>query len=241
VSAKDDDPAGQLLIQEVDEELRREQYLALWRRYGVYIIILVVGVVVLVAGYEGWRAWQDRLRQEEPARFGAAAALVAEGKKDEGLNELSSLAADGRTGYATAALMAEADLKARSGDIKGAMDTYDRLASSGASAIYRDLAVLKGALLGMDSGDSRFESRLNGLTVAGNPWRYSALETLAAAALRKGDNKHAGDLFRQLADDLTAPQGVRARAAEMLAASAGLGGTPASSTPPASLPDKTKG
>ena len=55
------------------------------------------------------------------------------------------------------------------------------------------------------------------LVAGNNPWRYNAKEFTALLAQRAGDTQRAGQLFRELADDATAPQGIRARAAEMSA------------------------
>ena len=69
-----------------------------------------------------------------------------------------------------------------------------------------------------DDGDPQAAiDRLKPLTESGNPWRASALEMTAVARLKLGDKTGAVELFKQLADDLAAPEGVRARAAEMAA------------------------
>ncbi len=56
------------------------------------------------------------------------------------------------------------------------------------------------------------------MTAAGDPWRPTVLELTAIARLQSGDKSGALDLYKSLADDLAAPQGLRARAAEMAAA-----------------------
>ena len=56
------------------------------------------------------------------------------------------------------------------------------------------------------------------MTAGGNPWRPTAIELTAAARLKSGDKSGALCLYQSLADDLAAPQGLRARAAEMAAA-----------------------
>ena len=60
--------------------------------------------------------------------------------------------------------------------------------------------------------------RLQPLTASGHPWRASALDLTAAAKLKSGDRGGALEIYKQLADDLSAPRGLRARAAEMAAA-----------------------
>lgn len=233
-----DDQSGELLIREVEEDLRREYYLKLWRRYGGYLIAASVAIVLTVACYQGWRAWQGHIQRQDAQRFAAASEALANGKQDDALAILADLARNGRTGYTTAALMAEADVKARSGDRDGAIAAYDRLVNSTAPALYRDLAVMKRALLVLNDGDlGEGEKRVADIAVAGNPWRHTAMEILAANALKKGSAARATELYRQISNDAQAPQGMRARATEMLATSA-LSAPPGAATV---TDDKVKG
>ncbi len=98
------------------------------------------------------------------------------------------------------------------------MATYDSLAGdSSAGETYRDLAVLLSVQHQLDSGDpDGLMARLAPLTAEDNPWRYSALELTALLANRAGDRARAREIFTRLGDDAGAPQGLRARAREML-------------------------
>jgi hypothetical protein len=114
--------------------------------------------------------------------------------------------------------MREAAMLSQAGDVAGAAAVYEQLSASSEPAIYRELATLKWALLELDTADpAQLEARLTPLAGFGKPWHYAATELLALVAQKKGDGKRAADLFKQLADDLQAPAGIRARAAEMLA------------------------
>jgi hypothetical protein len=75
------------------------------------------------------------------------------------------------------------------------------------------------AVLAVDAAP-RAEAELaaGGLQAAGSPFLNSGREAEALAALRAGDEARARELYRTIADDLTAPPGLRQRAAEMLAA-----------------------
>ena len=89
-------------------------------------------------------------------------------------------------------------------------------------SIYRDLALIMSVMHDLDIGDpAQLSASLTGLMAADNPWRHSAKELTALAAQKAGDKSKAGKLYKELADDATAPSGIRARAAEM---SAILGG-----------------
>ncbi len=114
----------------------------------------------------------------------------------------------------------EAGLRAKLGDTAGAIAACDALATDpSVDPIYRDLAVLLAAQYGMQKGDPKeIIHRLAPLTVASSPWHPSALELTALAQMKAGDKAAARTTYQHIADDLTAPQGLRARAAEMVAA-----------------------
>ena len=103
---------------------------------------------------------------------------------------------------------------------ESAIATYRRADyQSGMAAAYNNLAVLLSVMHGLPESDPKIAiERLQRLTESGNPWRASALELTAAAKLKAGDRNGALDIYKTLADDLTAPQKLRARAAEMAAA-----------------------
>lgn len=219
MTTKNDDAATDLLIKEVDEELRQEQLENLWKRYGSLFIAAAVVLVLAVAGWQGWNTWQTKQRQASGAQFSEAAQLIAAGKRDQATAILSKLAAEGSAGYRMLAEMKLADLKLEAGDAAGTAAGYERVATMGVDPVYRNLALLKVAYLKLDAGDTAaVEKSVEPLAVESSAWRHSAREVLALAALKKGDAARAAELFRKVADDPAAPQGVRARAAEMLAA-----------------------
>jgi hypothetical protein len=85
--------------------------------------------------------------------------------------------------------------------------------------VFRELATLLSAMQAMPDGDPHSViDRLAPLTSPGNPWRSTALELTAAARLKAGDKSGALEVYKTLADDLAAPQGMRTRAAEIVAA-----------------------
>jgi hypothetical protein len=70
-----------------------------------------------------------------------------------------------------------------------------------------------------DTADpAQLTQQLRPLTDAKNPWHYSALEITAILAKRAGDTEKAKQILSGLADDLDAPQALRIRATETLAA-----------------------
>ncbi len=206
------------LLREIDEELRQEQYAKLWKKYGNYLIAAALAFVLAVAGYQGWRTFDVKNRMEQGERFAAAQELATSGKTAAAAEAFAALADDAGGGYELLARLRTAAARAKTGDKPGAVAIYRQLSEdSGIDPVYRDLAVVLEALLVIDDTDSgTIRSRLAPLMADDNPWRHSARELAAHAALRAGDRKAARELFTNLARDGAAPQGIRSRAGEML-------------------------
>lgn len=218
---KNDDTAAELLIREVDEELRQEQFTELWKKYGSLFIGAGVLVVVAVAAWQGWNSWQNKQRQMYGTAFSQASDLLQQGKRDEAVAAFTKLATEGTAGYKVLSELKLADLKLGAGDRDGAIALYDKVASSSADAPYRDIATLKSAYLKVDTADAAsLQKVVEPLSAESSAWRHSAREILALLALKQGDAGKAGEWLRKVADDPAAPQGVRARATELLSATA---------------------
>jgi hypothetical protein len=208
------------IFQEVDEELRRENFAKLWARYGKYVIALAVLIVLATAGVTQWRQYQKHQREAEGARYVAALDLARAGKDKDAADAFSVIARQAGSGHAMLARLEEAALKARSGDSADAVKLYDAVAADGSvDPTYRDVATLLAAQYGLDAGDPKaIIAQLAPLTSATNPWHPTALELTALAQLKSGDKAAARATYKRIADDLSAPQNLRARATEMISA-----------------------
>jgi hypothetical protein len=201
------------IFREIDEELRRDNFLKLWSRYGRYVIAIAVLALAVAGGIAAWRAHQLSERQAQSARFASALALARADKNGDAATVFATIAKEGG-GYSILASFEKA------GDRAKAAAAYDRIAgSNGLGPTFRDLAVLLSVMQETpDANPKSAIARLAPLTAAGSPWRSTALELTAAAQLKLGDKKAALEIYKGLADDLTAPRSLRARAAEMAAA-----------------------
>jgi len=207
------------IFREIDEELRRDNLLKLWSRYGRYIIAIAVFALVVAGGFVAWRDHQLSERRAQSTRYAGALTLAREGKEADAVKVFAAIAHEGG-GYAILAAFEEAALLAKSGDREAAAAAYDRVAA--ASEFDPDLrgrAVLLSVMQRMPEADAQTTiDRLAPLTASGNPWRPSAIELTALARLKLQDKSGALALFKSLADDPATPQSLRARAAEMATA-----------------------
>ncbi len=205
------------IFREVDEDLKHERYVKLWRRYGSYVIGVAVGIVLTTAAHVGWREYHESQQLAQGNRFARAMELATEGQNREAAAAFADLAGWAAPGYATLARFKEAAVRARQGDLGGAVAIYDELADSAVTKTFRDLAVVLAVAYSLDGGDpAKLSERLAPVAAADNPWRYSALELTALLARRTGDVDREREIFTRLSEDPAAPEGIRTRAGEML-------------------------
>jgi hypothetical protein len=213
------------IFDEVDEELRAERAQQLLKRYGGVIVAGALVIVGAAAGWQGWRWYEARQDQAAAAEYlvamnlaNATAAGTSETSRTAAAAAFAGLTTTAPQGYATLARLREAGLKADAGDLPGALTLWDQVAGdSSADPILRDLASLLWAQHQIDTGDpALLTARLKALAMPANAWHSLAQEQLALLDLRQGKTDQAKAALRQLAQDVTAPSGVRGRASGLL-------------------------
>ena len=206
------------IFREVDEDLRHERYLKLWRRWRYWLLGVGVAALGAAVAYVMIADARESAREAEGRQFAAAMAGIESGRGSEAVEQLAMLSADSETGYAALARLAEADARAGRGDISGAIFVYDQIAAdSRLDPLYRDLGALLAAQRLVDRASAaEVNQRLAPLLAGHSPWRPLAAELSAIAELRAGNETAARSLFAELVSDPAAPLGMRQRAAELL-------------------------
>ena len=163
-------------IDEVSEEVRKDQLFGYMRKYG-WIAVLVVLVVV-----GGTAFLEVRKSQAASAAQATGDDILAALEIDDDANRAAALAAVEVEGGAAAVtgLLAAADLT-ETGDFEGAVNALSNVASQDAAPqVYRDIAALKSAMLA-DGPLSESDRRaiLEQLAIPGGAFRLLAQEQLA--------------------------------------------------------------
>ena len=211
------------IFQEVDEEVRRDKAKVLWRKYGVYVIIICVGIVLGTAGRVLWREYKAAQQTEESGRYIVSKKLLDEGNAVEALSSFQSLASEANTGYGTIAKFQAVIARVKTGDKAGAVVELDLIAADkDIDPIFRGLANLQAVMLLVDNCASEdLRRRITYLLEKDSPWRYSGLEMQAILKFRDGDLDSARSEFKAISEDAGAPTSMRNRAKQLVAA---LGG-----------------
>lgn len=205
------------IFKEVDEEVRRDQALAFWNKHQNNLIALAL---VIIAAAGGWRWYQTQQRaaaEAAGARYEAAVQLAREDKSAEADAAFQEIIRQGPTGYALLARFRGAAEIAKTDKAK-AVSIFDGIANdAGLDVAMRDIARLRAAMLRIDDADAaEIKSRLEPLAAPGAPFRNTARELLAFAALKAEDFDAAARWLDAIVVDAQAPQSIKSRAEALI-------------------------
>lgn len=204
-------------LREVDEEVRRDQFMGFWRRYGAILAIVVVLGLAALGGFLWWNAERAKKAGLEGEQFSQALTDLSQNKKDGVQAKLDGLLASPHDGYRAASKLTIAAMAFEGGDEKKAIAQYKIVADDPeAPQPYRDIALIRQTTLEFDTlPPATVIERLKPIAVAGNPWFGSAGELVAMAQIKAKRPDLAGPIFAAMAKDEQVPQTIRARAVRM--------------------------
>jgi hypothetical protein len=211
---------NEAFLREVDDELRRDQAMHLWRRWGrIAIVAIVIGLVALAA-WLFWRSKQTEARGVEGEQMAQAIQKLEAGDVAGATPMLDQLGKSDTKGYRAAAQMALAATALGKGDTADAAKRYAAIAAdTSIDQPYRDLALIRQTAAEYDTlKPATVIDRMRPLAVPGNPFFGSAGEMSGIAYMRLGQPKVAGTMFAAMAADRQVPESMRSRAVQLAAA-----------------------
>ena len=203
-------------IEEVTEEVRRDRLFGLFRKYGWIGGVVVVALV----GGAAWTEWSKSRAEARAEAFGDAIIDALDtGTPEERRTALSAVQADGEQAGLLQLILASDPQEDRAATL-AALDKV--AADASLSPGYRDLAVLRRVLVaGTDMPLADRRTALQGISVAGRPYRTLAEEQLAYLLVEEGNKDTAIAAMITLIQDQEASGPLRARLGQMVTA---LGG-----------------
>lgn len=204
--------SSESIIQEVDDELRRDRIRKLWRQLGPFVIGAAVLVVLVVAGYEGWTWWQKTQSSKSSDLFYSATKIADGTDFDAAKTALDGVIKDGSGGYPMLAQFRQAALLAQQGKIDDAVAAYDGLSSSVSNSHLRELALILAGNLLIDKGDvGAVQQRVGGSLTPESPLRNAAREVLGLAQYKAGKLDDAMTSFNAIMTDPGVTSDIRSR------------------------------
>jgi hypothetical protein len=223
----DDKRAGsdEAFLREVEDAVRSSDLQNFWRRYGRWLLgLLVIGL----ASFGGWIFYQNQQRQAAEVvseEFVKAMDDFKAGNDKAALAKLALIAKSDQPGYRAMSQIMQANIAAKQAEQKPsetgrAVAAFAKVAQdSSLPKPFRDLALLRQTMLEFDTLEpQKTIDRLKPLAVAGNPWFGTAGEMTAISYRKLGKDNLAGPIFAQIAKQEDLPASLRSRAAQMAGA-----------------------
>ncbi len=204
-------------INEVEEELRKDDYNRLLKRYGP-AIAAVIAAIILGAAFLEYREYAEgKVASATAAEYTAAAKLASDGNADASIAAFVDMSESSPNGYAGLALMRAAALELERNNAPAAVGLYDRAAARFDAPRHKQLAQLKAAYILADQGAyTDVASRLGVLVQAEAPYEYLARELLGFVSAQSGDVSAAREQFSYLTTIPGVPPTIKDRAEQSM-------------------------
>lgn len=206
-----------VLMREVDEAVRRDQFQHVGRRFG---LLIGAGLLAALLAFGAWLFWRERQESHFETRSEQLVTAFDElegGTLPQADRKLAPLATGEGDAAAISAGLARAGIALRDNRRDEAVPIYQAIVDNGnAPEPYRQLASVRLAAAQFEEVQPQVViDRLRPLAVPGNPWFGSAGELVAMAYLKQDRADLAGPLLAAIAKDETVPPTLRSRTRQL--------------------------
>lgn len=190
-------------IREVNEEIRQEKAKALWGRYGPYLILAAVLLVLATGVYQIYNHWQASKAGRIGDTFLVSLDLANEHNFDEALKKLDDVEKSGFGDYSFLAELRQASIFMEQGDATKAVAEFDKIADNKeAPEILKKIAKIRAAYILVDTGSFEdVEKRVKDQANDVDPTRIMAREALGLSAYKAGKMDDARYYFQKILDE----------------------------------------
>ena len=203
-------------VREVDEDIKEEQRIKLWKKVFPYVVSVSLGIIIFTSGYVFWNNYTESLNQQLGDDFTAAVQLANEEDLDASIVALNRIVDEGSDGYVTLAKMKKASILIQRGELDAGLNIYLDLERNAVDQSFRDIASILYVLNSMDSEDPQgLLDKINKLE-SSKIWRSSALEMKAFLKLKQNKMEEAKETFEAILNLPSTPSSLSTRAKNML-------------------------
>lgn len=203
-------------INEVDEDVKNDNFKVLWNRYGIFVILFVVLAVSATVSFEKIKSWKIAQNQAYTENYMAATQLQE--NLDDTLAALQKIASDNRGIFGDFAKLQIANVLFSQDKQEEALTTLQNLTDDvDVAEEIRHIALIKLATYKVDvMPRAEFEAMLKPIIEANTSWTPLAQDLLAMAAIRDGDVEMAQTIYENILKIKDLPENFRTKVQDML-------------------------
>ena len=203
-------------IREVDEDLKEQKRIKLWKQLLPYVLSISLGIVIFTSGYVFWENYSKKSNQRLGDDFTAAVQLLNEDDLDAALIALDRIVDKGSDGYVTLAKMKKASVLINRGETEKGLAIYLDLEKNAIDQSFRDISTILYVMNSMDKKDpNKLLEKIKKLE-SSNVWKSSALEMKAFLYLKMNNEEEAKETFQSILDLQSSPSSLANRAKNMI-------------------------
>ena len=212
-----DEQMADAFIMEVDEEVKNDNLKMFWKKYGLFVVILVILVLSVTVSFETIKNWRENQFKEKTENYIAANYAS---NPDEMMKALEKIAAGDHGVYSELARIQMTDILIEQGKNEDAVNMLTVMVDDDElNPRIRNLAAVKLAAQKLDSAPkAEIEALLRPVLEAKDSWTPIAKEYLALSSIQEGDIDAARALYQELLQDGEISEDFRNRIQDMLTA-----------------------
>lgn len=213
------------IFREIEEDIRRDQMSKIWKKYGSWLLTIILAIILLTVVLVWWRQQQENRQYERAIIYQKAQEIIASGDPLNAEDLLLSLIKE-EGGYSMLARFELAALRVKSGKLETAINIYNGISEDqGVYYPYRQLSMIKHALLLIEMPEinandlSNMNKTLEKSLKTSTPGPALALsirEVQVLLHLKLGQILEAKEGIIRIIDNPNAPVNMRRRLTELL-------------------------
>ena len=198
------------IFREVDEDIRKERYINLFRKYGVYVIAIIVIIVGTLAGIQFYSGYQVNKNEMLFAEY----INIIENNTDDTLEKLSDSGETSNIFLNGMYLLKRSDLLVASGQIDQAtLLLSEAIKNNTLNKIHNDVAIYKLLMINIETlSIEEIKSYQNKLISEVDAF-YLTEELIAIKFLIEGQKENAIKKFSELSTNISVPIEIKNRSA----------------------------
>ena len=198
------------IFREVDEDIRKERYINLFRKYGVYVIAIIVIIVGTLAGIQFYSGYQVNKNEMLFAEY----INIIENNSDDTLEKLSDSGETSNIFLNGMYLLKRSDLLVASGQIDQAtLLLSEAIENNALNKIHNDVAIYKLLMINIETlSIEEIKSYQNKLISEVDAF-YLTEELIAIKFLIEGQKENAIKKFSELSANNSVPIEIKNRSA----------------------------
>jgi hypothetical protein len=198
------------IFREVDEDIRKERYINLFRKYGVYVIAIIVIIVGTLAGIQFYSGYQVNKNEMLFAEY----INIIENNSDDTLEKLSDSGNTSNLFLNGMYLLKRSDLLVASGQIDQAtLLLSEAIENNALNKIHNDVAIYKLLMINIETLNiEEIKSYQNKLISEVDAF-YLTEELIAIKFLIEGQKENAIKKFSELSTNKSVPIEIKNRSA----------------------------